>query len=68
MNKFLDFVWCMFKNFKCTVKQAHVIDKSLVNGYGFKTLIETECLRCKIPLEIEIDSMNDCYWVDEAQY
>ncbi len=62
----IDFVWCMLKNFKCTFKDSHVIDKSLVKGYMFKTLIETKCLRCKCPLYIEIDSINDCYWVCEA--
>ena len=66
ISRGIDFLWCMCKNVKCTFKNSHVIDESLVNGYMFKTLIETECLRCKIALDIEIDSVEDCYWVCEA--
>jgi len=63
----IDFLWCMFKNTKCILKGSHVIDESLVNGYMFKTLIETECLRCKYPIDIEIYSVNDCYWIRESE-
>jgi len=63
----IDFGECMCKNVKCTFKNSHVIDESLVKGYEFKTLIKTECLRCKIPLDIKINIMENCYWVCEAE-
>lgn len=62
----LDFVWCTFKNIKCTLKNSHVFDESIFDSYMFKTEIETDCLRCKIPLVIRIDSINEQYVVEEV--
>jgi len=49
----------------CIWKNNHPIDESLIENALFKSEIETECLRCKVPLRITIDGMNEEYTVEE---
>lgn len=55
-------------NLLYTMKDNHTIDESLIEKRLFKSKIETECLRYKIPLYITIDSINEEYITSEEYF